>query len=131
MAHDKQLFGIKLKVVLQKQRLGQALNAKEFAVLAGISYSTSREWFHMQNFPALLRKCLRINGAGEGNRTLVSSLENCRSTIELRPPSRRFGVASPKPFGESPNDNARACLVNRGRLNCTREFAAPHRRARH
>ena len=52
MAHDKQLFGIKLKAVLQKQRLGQALNAKEFAVLAGVSYSTSREWFHIQNFPA-------------------------------------------------------------------------------
>src|SRR5277367_2542261 len=29
-------------------------------------------------------------GAGGGNRTLVSSLENCRSTIELRPrPTRR------------------------------------------
>ena len=52
MAQDKQLSGIKLKVVLQKQRLGQALNAKEFAVLAGISYSTSREWFHIQYFPA-------------------------------------------------------------------------------
>jgi hypothetical protein len=52
MAKDKQLSGIKLKVVLQKQRLGQALNAKEFAVLAGISYSSSREWFHIQNFPA-------------------------------------------------------------------------------
>ena len=51
MAQDKQLSGIKLKVVLQKQRLGQALNAKEFAVLAGISYSTSREWFHIHNFP--------------------------------------------------------------------------------
>jgi hypothetical protein len=52
MAHDKQLSGIKLKAVLQKQRLGQALNAKEFAVLAGVSYSTSREWFHIQDFPA-------------------------------------------------------------------------------
>ena len=51
MAQDKQLSGIKLKVVLEKQWLGQALNSKEFAVLAGISYSTSREWFHIQNFP--------------------------------------------------------------------------------
>jgi hypothetical protein len=33
------------------------------------------------------------NGAGEGNRTLVSSLENCRSTIELRPLAR-FGTAN-------------------------------------
>jgi hypothetical protein len=31
---------------------GQALNAKEFAVPAGISYSASREWFHIQHFPA-------------------------------------------------------------------------------
>jgi hypothetical protein len=52
MARDKQLAGIKLKSVLEKRRLGQALNAKEFAVLTGISYSTSREWFHIQNFPA-------------------------------------------------------------------------------
>ena len=34
---------------------------------------------------ALLRKSLIINGAGEGNRTLVCSLEGCRSTIELHP----------------------------------------------
>ena len=33
------------------------------------------------------------SGAGEGNRTLVSSLENCRSTIELRPLAR-FGTAN-------------------------------------
>jgi DNA-binding transcriptional regulator YiaG len=51
MAQNKHLSGIQLKVVRQKQRLGQALNAKEFAVLAGISYSSSREWFHIQNFP--------------------------------------------------------------------------------
>jgi hypothetical protein len=53
MTRDKQLSGIKLKAVLQKQRLGQALNVKEFAVLAGISYSTAREWFHTRGFPAL------------------------------------------------------------------------------
>jgi hypothetical protein len=51
MTKDKQLSGIKLKVVLQKKRLGQALNAKEFAVLAGIAYSNSREWFHIHDFP--------------------------------------------------------------------------------
>ena len=28
---------------------------------------------------------MKLNGAGEGNRTLVCSLEDCRSTIELRP----------------------------------------------
>jgi hypothetical protein len=52
MTQDKQLSGIKLKVVLQKQQLGQALNVKEFAVLAGICYSTAREWFRIKGFPA-------------------------------------------------------------------------------
>jgi hypothetical protein len=31
--------------------LDQALNAKEFAVAAGISYSTAREWFRLPGFP--------------------------------------------------------------------------------
>ena len=67
-------------------------------------------------FPAQLCKLLKLNGAGEGNRTLVSSLENCRSTIELHP--------------QRANDNARACLVNPPPLDWPREFAAAHRRAR-
>jgi hypothetical protein len=33
--------------------LDQALNAKEFAVLAGISYSTTRELFRLRGFPIL------------------------------------------------------------------------------
>ena len=37
------------------------------------------------SFTAILRKSLIINGAGEGNRTLVSSLGSWRSTIELHP----------------------------------------------
>ena len=51
MADDKQLRGIRLEDVLEKRRLDQALNAKEFAVLVGISYSTAREWFHIASFP--------------------------------------------------------------------------------
>ena len=51
MTRDKQLAGIKLKAVLQKQRFGQALNVKEFAVLAGISYSIARDWFRARGFP--------------------------------------------------------------------------------
>ena len=51
MTKDKQLRGIKIADVLEKRRLGQALNMKEFAVLAGISYSVAREWFQMQGFP--------------------------------------------------------------------------------
>ena len=49
---DKQLQGITLEAVMEKRRLDQALNAKEFAVCAGVSYSTAREWFHSPGFPA-------------------------------------------------------------------------------
>ena len=51
MRTDKQLRGVRLADVLEKRRLDQALNGKEFAVLAGISYSTAREWFHLPGFP--------------------------------------------------------------------------------
>ncbi len=50
-SQDKQLQGITLEAVLEKRRLGQALNAKEFAVCAGVSYSTARSWFHLPGFP--------------------------------------------------------------------------------
>jgi hypothetical protein len=51
MSKDNQLRGVTLEDVLEKRRLGQALNAKEFAVLAGISYSTARQWFRLPGFP--------------------------------------------------------------------------------
>src|SRR5579863_7693399 len=50
--HDKQLKGIAIDSVMEKRRLDQALNAKEFAVCAGVSYSTARNWFHLPGFPA-------------------------------------------------------------------------------
>ena len=50
---DKQLQRIALDAVLEKRRLDQALNAKEFAVCAGVSYSTARHWFHLPGFPAV------------------------------------------------------------------------------
>ena len=53
MPQDKQLRGVTLDDVLQRRRLDQALNAKEFAVLAGISYSTARDWFRLPGFPVL------------------------------------------------------------------------------
>jgi len=53
MSDDKQLRGIQLADVLEKRRLDQALNAKEFAVCAGVSYSTARSWFRLPGFPAL------------------------------------------------------------------------------
>ena len=40
--NDKQLRDIRLADVLEKRRLDQALNVKEFAVCAGVSYSTAR-----------------------------------------------------------------------------------------
>jgi len=49
---DKQLQGIALESVMEKRRLDQAMNAKEFAVCAGVSYSTARDWFHLPGFPA-------------------------------------------------------------------------------
>ena len=49
--HDKQLEGITLESVMEKRRLDQALNAKEFAVCSGVSYSTARSWFHLPGFP--------------------------------------------------------------------------------
>ena len=51
MPQDKQLRGVSLDAVVEKRRLDQALNAKEFAVLAGISYSTARTWFRVPGFP--------------------------------------------------------------------------------
>ena len=51
MSQDKQLRGVTLEAVLEKRRLEQALNAKEFAVLTGISYSSALEWFRVPGFP--------------------------------------------------------------------------------
>ena len=39
-----------------------------------------------KSFSTLISLLQTESGAGEGNRTLVWSLENSRSTIELRPP---------------------------------------------
>jgi len=49
---DKQLQGVALAYVLEKRRLEQAMNVKEFAVCAGVSYSTARAWFRLPGFPA-------------------------------------------------------------------------------
>ena len=50
---DKQLRGVALAAVLRKRQLGQALNAKEFAVLVGVSYSTARVWLRLPGFPVI------------------------------------------------------------------------------
>ncbi len=46
-------------------------------------------------FTALIRKSLIMNGAGEGNRTLISGLGSPHSTTEPHPLSLRFSAASP------------------------------------
>jgi len=53
MARDKQLCGVDIGKVLEKRERDQALNAKEFSVLAGISYSKAREWFRLPGFPVI------------------------------------------------------------------------------
>src|SRR5215831_6914268 len=53
MTRDKQLAHLSFDHVVEKRRLDQALNTKEFAVLAGISYSTAREWFRQPGFPSI------------------------------------------------------------------------------
>jgi hypothetical protein len=53
MTHDKQLVKVELDLVVEKRRLGQPLNSKEFAVLNGISYSAARAWFRQPGFPVL------------------------------------------------------------------------------
>lgn len=51
MLHDKQVSNVRLEAVLEKRRLDQALNAKGFDVLAGVSYSSVREWFRVPGSP--------------------------------------------------------------------------------
>ena len=53
MTQDKQLLNVALDHVVEKRRLEQALNTKEFAVLAGVSYSCARAWFREPGFPAI------------------------------------------------------------------------------
>lgn len=56
MTRDKQLRSVSVQTVRTKQKLDQALNMKEFAVLAGIAYSVAREWFQLTGFPAIQGK---------------------------------------------------------------------------
>jgi hypothetical protein len=66
----------------------------------------------------LLARSELSSGAGEGNRTLVISLEGCCSTIELHPPTltlRKLGGRSPPP-SDSPTEAPKSATVGgRGR----------------
>jgi hypothetical protein len=53
MPQDKQLSGVTLAGVLERRQLNQALNAREFAVLVGVSYATARGCFRLPGLPAI------------------------------------------------------------------------------
>jgi len=48
---DRQLAGLNRRSVLEKRKADLALNAKEFAVGAGMSYSAARDLFRQPGFP--------------------------------------------------------------------------------
>ena len=48
---DRQLAGIDRRSALEKRQADQGLNAKEFAVAAGLSYSAARDLFRRPGFP--------------------------------------------------------------------------------
>jgi hypothetical protein len=90
---DKQLQGISLEVVLEKRRLGQAMNAKEFAVCAGVSYSTARSWFRLGGFPVFRGVIFwqdfvewRTNKRGLANQTEKLPQNNGVKTPTVFPP---------------------------------------------
>jgi hypothetical protein len=102
MTCDKQLRGISVRAVRSKRDLDQALNAKEFAVLAGISYSVAREWFHLPGFPAVGGMVFWgdfVLWRRNQNRTkapyISASTENGNGQIEFR-------SSSPKPTHQWP-----------------------------
>lgn len=101
MACDKQLCEVSLEAVLEKRRLDQALNAKEFAVLAGVSYSTSREWFRAPGFPVVRgvvfwadfvewRRQQAGLGSGTGNPTTPASSDHSGGMAGLSPQARKI-----------------------------------------
>src|ERR1700730_6706155 len=90
---DKQLQGIELGSVMEKRRLDQALNAKEFAVCAGVSYSTARNWFHLPGFPVFRGVIFwqdfvqwRTNQKGMTNQPESLSERKCAQTATGPPP---------------------------------------------
>ncbi|MEI8289791.1 MAG: hypothetical protein WCH99_09985 [Verrucomicrobiota bacterium] len=54
---DQQLADIDQRSVLEKRRADQGLNAKEFAIAAGLSYSAARDLFRQPGFPVIKNVC--------------------------------------------------------------------------
>ena len=76
---NKRNWGFKLWIAAQKNRKSSFERNNE-----KISVRIRRHDFHLHS-TYTRRKCLIMNGAGEGNRTLVSGLGSPRSTIEPHP----------------------------------------------
>jgi hypothetical protein len=91
--HDKQLRDILLVDVLEKRRLGQALNAKEFAVVAGVSYSTAREWFRLPGFPVF--RGVVFWQDFEQWRRQQNGLSNTANERPTKPPQPAMNVSLP------------------------------------
>ena len=50
-SRDKHLLRLEVADVMKRRRLDQALNMKQLAIAAGISYSTACHWFRQPGFP--------------------------------------------------------------------------------
>lgn len=98
---DKQLQGITLAMVLEKRRLDQALSAKEFAVLAGLSYSTARAWFRQPGFPCFRGVVFwsdfavwRTTQSGGGNASPSQESGNSSASVSFPPRAARILMAA-------------------------------------
>jgi hypothetical protein len=96
MTRDKQLQGIDIREVRRKRDADQALNIKEFAMLAGISYSVARYWFNSTGFP-------RVHGMiFWQDFVLWRRAQNTKRNVPASPPVESgagfsMGIAKPHP----------------------------------
>ena len=100
MTSDKQLRGIDLTEVRSKRDADQALNIKEFAVLAGISYSVARDWFNSTGFP-------KVHGmVFWQDFVLWRQAQNIKRNVPVSPPVENgvgFGLGIAKPHPQWPH----------------------------
>ena len=114
MTRDRQLRHVSVEAARSKQKLGQALNAKEFAVLAGLSYSVAREWFHLRGFPSVRGMVFwedfviwrRTQNRGNSLRTATDLIEGKQSETNAAagissPPIRQMPFRAAKILAEA------------------------------
>jgi hypothetical protein len=99
MTHDKQLLNVVLDQVVEKRRLDQALNTKEFAVLAGVSYSCARAWFRQSGFPAIngvifWQDFVQWRNARTGLQNINETVSHSRECHATKPPMIFTGRAA-------------------------------------